>query len=1155
MTRRIPSSSPAGFDDDLDILAQLLEAEGIDVAAAERIAPRARGAAVPMSFAQELLWRLDRAMPGMTAYNLTVARRLRGPLHRIALEAALATIVARHEALRTRFAEVDGEPRQLIDEPAVVVLPLIDVSADAQPEEAAARAVRDRGRTPFDLAREHAFRPSLVRVAPEDHILVLESHHIVVDGWSLGVLYRELSAAYAASRAGRQATLPQPAIQYGDYAIWQRGHLTGARLEELLAFWRGQLGEATEPLALPTDFRRPQSPTFAGARESVVLPPQLLAAVKSLAQSHSATLYMVLLAAYASVMHRYTDRQNVLVGSGSAGRTMRETEGLVGYINNTLVQRADFADDPTFAELLARVRESALSAYDHQDVPLEKLALELRQGDARLSAAPLFDVVFTMQDTLPSTLDLEGLAVEPFGADVGATKFDITLLSAERDGELRLTLQYRSDLYAPATMQRFLGHLRAVLEATTVQPDLCVSAIPLLSTQERAALAAWNDTAFDEGRRATLVELFETHAARVPDREAVVASRASAAGGDADTLALTYGELNARANQLAHRLRDLGTVQGKPVGLMLDRSADALVALWGILKAGGAYVPLSVEAPPARLARQLAECGARVVVTAGALADRLPPTADVVSLDRDAATLAALSPANLEPLATAESLAYVLYTSGSTGIPKGVGVTHANIVHYSRVVSRVLADMLAAQTGEGCAQLDGWHFGLASTLAADLGNTALFPALLSGATLHVLAADITSEPARFGEYMRAHPLDVLKITPNHLTALTAGRSDAALAEMLPHRWVVLGGEALRPELARELARAARCRVLNHYGPTETTVGVVTHEATLDSLARAESLGAQTVPLGRPLANTRAYVVDPRGHEQAVSVPGELWIGGAGVTTGYLGRPELTAERFVTFRGERVYRTGDRVRRLGDGTLEFLGRIDDQVKVRGYRVEPGEIEQALRAQPGVAHAVVVLRDDALVAYVVPRQAGYAVSHVDRPTSENLTASLAALLPDYMVPSAVVLLDELPLTANGKLDRARLPAPDQEGAIAADSHVEPRTETETQLAAIWADVLKRDRVSATASFLELGGHSLLAIRVLGRISKTFAVRLPLRTLFDAPTVEQLARRIDTERASKSVAAPEPGLVARSRDAHRIGGTTTSGSGSEPGASGNV
>jgi amino acid adenylation domain-containing protein len=675
----------------------------------------------------------------------------------------------------------------------------------------------------------------------------------------------------------------------------------------------------------------------------------------------------------------------------------------------------------------------------------------------------------------------------------------------------------------------------------------------LLSPAEREQLAGWNSTSVDEGAAATLTELFEAQVARVSGRPAVVGPRAGATsqGSVAGAVVLTYAELNARANQLARHLTALGVTAGAPVGLLIDRSADAIVGLMGILKAGGAYMPLSVDAPPARLAQQITESGAKVVVSIAALADRVT-TAHVVALDReaDAATLGALPDGNLPVTANPASVAYVLFTSGSTGVPKGVAVTHGNAVHYARAVSRVLADVPAAQTGDGFAALDGLQFGMLSTLAADLGNTSLLPSLLAGGTLHVLSKEVTTEPARYEQYVSVHQLDVIKATPNHLLALCGGRTGAELASVLPRKWVVLGGEALRPDVARTLLGAGKCRVLNHYGPTETTVGVLTFEATRESVDAAVAAGAQTVPLGRPLANTHAFVVDAHGNEQPIGVPGELLLGGAGVTNGYLKRDELTAERFTQFRGERVYRTGDRVRRLADGTLEFLGRADDQVKVRGYRVELGEVEQALRAHPGVEHGVVVLREQELVAYAVPKQAGYAVSHNDRATPEKLVQWLAAQLPEYMVPSAVLFLEAIPLTANGKVDKAQLPAPEG-GAAAEDRHVAPRTPTEQTVAKIWQDVLKKERVGVTDSFLDLGGHSLLAIRVLGRISKTFGVRLPLRTLFDAPTIDQLAPRIDAERAPAAAAAPEAGLISRSRDAYRIGRPATPGSDSEPGA----
>jgi amino acid adenylation domain-containing protein len=1039
---------------------------------------------LPASFAQELLWLSDRAAPGSVAYNVPRTRRLVGPLDVDALRRAFDALVDRHEILRTTYATHDEQAVQVIHPPRPVPFEVVDLSplaAEAREAEAL-RIVRERSARPFDLASDLLLRVTLLRLDAAEHVLLFESHHIAFDGWSRDVVFRELAAFYEAFARGETPKLPALPIQFADYAIWQREQLQGERLATLLGWWREELGDAEHVLRLPTDFPRPNVSRYEGVSRTVRLEPELRDAVRRLGQRHDATPYMVVLAAYATVLHRYTGQPDVLVGSPIAGRAQPETEGLIGYLANTIVQRARFAGDPTFGAVLARLRESALGAYDHQDVPFEKLVLELEGRAAAAGVSPLFQVVLTQLDSSHAPAPRMGdVTLASFGLDAATTKFDLTLFMSDRADGLSLTLRARSDLHRPDSVERFLGHLRSVLEAAVVDADVRVSRIPLLTVAERAQLAAWNQTAVDEGAPATLVSLFEAQAARVPERTAVVGHDAS----------LAYAELNGRANRLARHLQSLGVAPSAPVGLLLDRSAEALVGLLGILKSGGAYTPLSVEAPPARIAAQLAESGAKVVVTNAAGAARLPASVQAVALDRDAATLGALPDANLEPSTTPDDLAYVLYTSGSTGTPKGVAVTHANAVHYARAIGRVL--------GEG----DGVHFGLASTLAADLGNTSLLGALLSGGTLHVLAKDVATDPARFAEYVSTHPLDVLKIAPSHALALAA---------VPPRRWLVVGGEALRPDVARTFLSAGTGRLLNHYGPTEATVGALTLEVTGDSLAAAESLGVQTVPLGRPLANARAYVVDAHGNEQPVGVPGELLLGGGGIARGYLGRDDLTAERFVEHQGERVYRTGDRVRRLPDGTLEFLGRTDDQVKVRGFRVELGEIEQVLRAHPGVGQAVVALRDEELVAYVVPKQAGYAVSHADRPTREKLVEWLATQLPEYMVPNAIVLLDALPLTPNGKVDKRALPAP--EGDAVADAFVAPRTPTEEQLATIWREVLKKERVGATDNFLALGGHSLLAIRVLGRISKAFGVRLPLRTLFDASTVEQLAEVVDLE-----------------------------------------
>lgn len=1114
---------PERFEDDLAALSRLLE--GDDLAAPAGIAPRAPGTPVPMSFAQELLWLLDRATPGLAAYNLPMVRRLRGPLDHDALDQALTALQARHELMRARFTDREGTNLLLVDPPAPMSARVVDLDGlpAEQREAEARRIVRERSRAPFDLSNEHMFRATLIRLADDDHILILESHHIVMDGWSLGIVWRDLAKAYAGAQHGGRATLPPPPVQFGDFSIRQRERLKGDHLAMLLEFWREQLGDATEPLDLPTDHRRPVTPGFEGARQTRTLPRERLAALKRFAQEKEVTLYMLLLAAYGLVLHRYSGRDRVLIGSGSAGRTLPETEDIVGYLNNTLVQRVDCTGDPTVNTLLARVKDSALGAYDHQEVPLEKLVLELRDGQERLATAPLFEVVLTMQDVMGPAPALAGLAVEPFGVEVGLTKFDITLFPAETTDGLRLTAQYRAELFEPTTMTRFLAHLDAALEGMVRDPSRRISDLSILSEDERALTSGSNTTAVFEGPPTTVVALFEAQADRVPTRAAVVAPE-----GDEGTspAVLSYSDLNQRANRLAHHLRSLGVTPNQPVGLLLERSGNALTGLMGILKAGGAYVPLAADAPQERISAQLVEGGVHVVVTVADLAGRLPPGARVVVLDRDAAMLDILPATNPEPTTLPDSLAYVLYTSGSTGVPKGVAVTHANIVHYARAVSRVLASMSADQTGDGFAVLDGLHLAMVSTLAADLGNTCLYPALLAGATLHLLGKDVAMEPAAFAEYLERHRIDVLKITPSHLRAIIAGRSTDELPSVLPRRWLVLGGEALPIDLARSLAAAGTCRVLNHYGPTETTVGVCTFEPAAHPHGWE---GSATVPIGFPLANTRAYVLDRAGVETPIGIPGELFIGGDGITRGYLNRSDLTAERFVpepraATPDARMYRTGDRVRRLGSGALEFLGRMDDQVKVRGFRVEPGEIETLLARQEGVRAAAVIALPDGgadlrLVAYVVT-DPGL--------TDQALATALARHVSAYMIPSTWVHLDSLPLNANGKVDRRALPAPDT--AEAPEQSEAPRNELEASLAALWSEVLKRERVGRDQNFFALGGHSLLAIRLLGRIAKQFGVRLALRNLFDNPSVAALAPLVGASQRNGGMTPGAFGAITR-------------------------
>ena len=1060
----------------------------------------------PLSFAQELLWLMDHASPGLTAWNAPRAVRLRGALDIPALQQALDGLVARHEVLRTVFTGPESAPRQVVQPAGPVHLERVDLTAEApdQREATLDRLVREHARAHFDLSRDPMLRAQLITLGGAEHVLCLNSHHIVFDGWSRSLMLRELSALYDAAHRGVPAALEALPIQYGDYASWERSAEHGATIADSLAYWRQQLAGALPSLDLPTDRPRPQSRSFDGDRRVMVLPPALVEAVARLAREQNVTPYMALLATYVTLLHRYTGQDEIVIGSPIAGRLQSETEGLIGFFANTLVLRCHVGPRQTFSDLLTQVRDTALGAYEHQEVPFERLVLEL-QKDRQLSHAPLFQAVLTMEDTVPASLLFDGVDVDTLGVELGAAKFDLTLLVGQQPDGLRLSLWYRSDLHEAETVERMLRHFRAILEDAVRNPGAAIGDLRMLSADDERAILAQSTGPLADPPTVTVSARIAAVAARTPNATAVRC-------GD---VTLTYGALDLRANQVANRLHALGVMRGDAVGICIDRSADAIAAIVGIMKSGAAYVPLAPELPTARLTQQITEAAIRVVVTNEAHRDRLPASVAMLMLDVGAPDNGDRAMADASSL---DDVAYVLFTSGSTGTPKGVAVTHRNLAHYTSAIGTCL----------GLTDVHTLHFATVSTLAADLGNTAIFPALAGGGTLHVITPDVATDAARFGDYVAAHPIDVLKITPNHVRALLSGpRGDA----VLPRRWLVLGGEACTWELADQVLRTRTCRLLNHYGPTETTVGCCTFEVTSESARTARDRGALSVPIGRPLPNTAAYIVDVSGGLVAPGVAGELIVGGAGVTKGYVHRVELTAERFnadrfSTNREARVYHTGDRVRRIGMGEIEFLGRIDDQVKVRGYRVEPGEIAQVLMAHPGVAQAAVLASnagapasDTMLVAYVVAKTAGYAAAHAERPTAERLMAFAAERLPEYMIPAHVILLDALPLGANGKLDRTALPAPD--AAAGADGYVAPQTTNEIAVAQIWREVLKRERVGASDNFLSLGGHSLLAIRVLGRISKQLGVRLPLRTLFEAPTVTALAAIIDADQQAREAA----------------------------------
>lgn len=1093
LARRIDELSPTKRA----LLEQQLRARAIQRGA---IPPRALGAPAPASFGQELLWRLNEATPGLYAYNVARAMRLTGRLDRVALQRALDLIVARHAVLRTRFADVGGEVMQVLDPPASVPVETLTLesAADERARELEA-AIAARVRRPFDLAHEGQFRVTLVRGSEQEHVLLWVSHHIALDGWSASLLLREFADAYAAFARGSDPALREAPIAFADFALWQREWLSGERLERLLAFWRERLDGIPELIALPSDWPRPQVQRFQGGQATTVLSAESVRRMRELAQRHGVTVYMVLLAAYATLLSRYSAEHDIAIGSPIAGRTRPETEAVVGYFANMLVHRNDLSGDPTFAELLERVRTACMGAFEHQDVPLEKLIVELRR-DRQLGHAPLFQCAMTMEDAYPEPIDAAGLRVESLELDssyAGAAKFDLLVLVREQPQGLRLLLEYRTDLFSADTARRILGHLAQLIDDAAAHPERRLSELAILTFDEDAALERWNATGA-ELPRGFVHERFLAHADRTPEAVAV------RCGGDA----MTYDALRRRAASIAAALEKRGVGKGARVGIALGRSIDMIASVLGVLMRGAAYVPLAPDLPAPRLARQIAEAEVAIVIASrdgqlDALAGSQGQPVVVESIED--APVAAMERVG------SDDAAYVLFTSGSTGTPKGVAVTHANIANYTAAVSARL----------GASDGAHWSYATVSTLSADLGNTALFPALCNGATLHVVPEEISSDGIRFADYASANRIDVLKITPSHLRALMSASPEGARG-MLPRHWIVLGGEPFDWSLADHLVAIGSCRVLNHYGPTEATVGAATFEVTRSSAEQGRAFGAQTVPIGAPLANVSLHVLDAHGARVPVGVAGELFVGGAGVAAGYVGRPDMTGERFVSMDGEpgRVYRTGDRVRRLPDGSIEFLGRTDGQIKVRGFRVELGEIESVLARHPGVTQAAVVLAQEdvvgaepALASFVVARSGDYAAAHAARPTPDALREWIASELPDYMIPTLVEIVESIPLTPNGKRDHAALRARVlARSAASAPAFVAPRSETEAALSAIWGEVFKRDRVGVTDNFLSLGGQSLLAIRVLGKMSRHFGVRLPLRSLFDAPTVEQLAVLVD-------------------------------------------
>ena len=1055
------------------------------------LVPLPREGPSPLSFAQQRLWFIDQLEPGSALYNMPVALRFEGPLRPAVLAGSLSEIVRRHETLRTVFAVLDGSPVQVVRPAAPFLLPLIDLSGlPAGAREAAALSLTaDEAGRPFDLACGPLLRGLLLRLAEGDHIVALTLHHIVSDGWSMGILVREVTALYAAVSEGRPSPLAELPVQYADFAVWQRSWLRGAAVESEVAYWRRQLAGLPPLLELPTDRLRPAVQSHRGASRPLRLPAGLTGRAVHLGRQEGATLFMVLLAVLQVLLARHSGQRDFAVGTLIAGRNRTEVEGLIGFFLNTLALRGDLTGAPSFHELLVQARETALAAHLHQDVPFEKLVEELTP-ERSLAHTPLFQVMLILQNTPAESLEIQDLRVQRMGEDKATEHFDLTLSLVEDQGGLHGAMKYAADLFDAPAIDRLVLHYERLLAAALEEPDAVVFELALLSPAERhQLLAEWNDTAAPLPRGTVLPALLAAQAARTPDALAATCGEES----------LTYARLDARARQVAHRLWALGCGAESRVGVALERGLDLLVAFLGVLEAGAVYVPLDPDHPRERLAGLLADSLPAALITREGLRDRLPipdglPVLVPAALEGDAAA----GPAAPRELGD-DLLSYVIYTSGSTGRPKGAMVAHRGMINH---LQAKIADLhlgpgcRVAQTASPCFDISVWQ---------------LLASLLVGGSVHIADEPTVHDPELLLRFAARERITVLEVVPSLLSGMLDPLVPTDTIDLSSLEWLLVTGEACPPDLAdRWLALAPSTRLLNAYGPTECSDDVTHHERVLHGCGSPLSL-----PIGRPVANTRIRVLDPGGHPVAAGVAGELCVAGRGVGRGYLGLPARTAQVFVpdAWSGEpgaRSYRTGDLARWRADGTLEFLGRLDHQVKVRGFRIELGEIEAALAALDGVREVAVVAREDRsdrgagglrLVAYV----AGDAAAG-------PLRRSLRERLPEHMVPAVFVMLAALPLTPNGKVDRKALPAPEQR---AEDTWMAPRSPVEEVIAGIWAELLGLERIGATDHFFDLGGHSLLATRVMSRLRSAFEIEMPLRDLFEAPTLAGLAARVEAAR----------------------------------------
>ncbi|MBW4560901.1 MAG: amino acid adenylation domain-containing protein [Mojavia pulchra JT2-VF2] len=1060
----------------------------------------------PASFAQQRLWFLDQLIPGNVIYNVPTAIRLRGSLNISALEQTFNEIVRRHEVLRTTFQVLDGQPLQVISPNLTIPLCVVNLrhlSTDEREAEAK-HIITAEIECPFDLSSEALLRLMLLMLSETENILLLNMHHIICDDWSIGVLIQEMGTLYTAFAQKQASPLLELPLQYADFAHWQREWLQGEILKTQLAYWRQQLNNISM-LHLPTDKPRPAIQSYQGATEFIELPKDLTDALQELSQQEEATLFMTLLAAFQTLLYRYTHQEDIAVGSPIANRNRSEVEEIIGFFVNSLLLRTHLNGNLTFRELLGRVKEVTLGAFSHQDLPFEKLVEELHP-ERNLSYHPLFQVVFGFQNAPMSALELPGLVPSFMKIDFNKTRFDLELhlwrcsedfrslwgAKWEHSEGIRGVMVYNTDIFDKVTIVRMLGHFKTLLSGIVANPEQRIANLPLLNEQElHQILQEWNNTQSEYPQDKCIHQLFENQVKQRPDAIAIKFA----------TEQLTYRELDNRSNNLAHYLQKMGVCSEVLVGICVSQSIEMIVGLLGILKAGGAYVPLDPNYPQERLNFMLEDAEVSILLTQENLLRNFENFSNkVICIDKIWNILTQESEVSINNSVTSDNLAYVIYTSGSTGKPKGVAVTH-------KAVNRLVCNTnyIKIEPNDKIAQVSNTSF--------DAATFEIWGALLNGAELVVISKDVILSPHEFALQLQQKDISVLFLT----TALFQQIARDAPQAFNSLRYLLFGGETIDTRWVKKVMKNGAPKQLIHvYGPTEST--------TFSSYYWVQDLpeSATSVPIGCPITNTQIYLLDAHLQPVPIGVIGELYIKGDGLAREYLNRPELTAENFITVPETefiprvRLYKTGDLGRYLPDGNIEFLGRVDNQVKIRGFRIELGEIEAALNQHPAVRETVVIIGEDIpgeknLVAYIVPNQEQIPIQEAQGFMS-GLRQFLKEKLPEYMIPKAYVLLESLPLTPNGKVDRRALPAPNTV-IFDKQDYVAPQTQIEESLVEIWAKVLGKEQVGIHDNFFELGGHSLLATQLSSRIRDTFQIDMTVRNLFEAPTVEQLARYIET------------------------------------------